>query len=63
MTRMNRNQHDHVLGMIERMQRDGTPEGAIHEAVRRAVKQDRPERRQRRRPGVLSLIRRRPSQA
>ena len=63
MTGMNRNQHDHLLGMIERMQRDGTPEDAIHEAVRRAVREDRPERRQRRRPGVLSLIRRRPSQA
>lgn len=63
MTMTNGDQHAHLLEMIERMQRDGKPEGAIHEAVRRAVKEDRPERRQRRRPGVLSLIRRRPSRA
>jgi hypothetical protein len=63
MNEIDRNKHDHLLEMIETMQRDGTPENAIHEAVRRAVREDRPERRQRRRPGVLSLLRRRPSQA
>ena len=63
MTRMNQNQHGHLLELIERMQRDGRPEAAIHEAVRRAVREDRQERRQRRRPGVLSRMRRRPSQA
>ena len=63
MTRKIRNQHDHLLAMIERMQRDGTPEDAIHEAVRQAVREDRPERRQTRRPDVLGLFRRQPSQA
>jgi hypothetical protein len=61
MTRMIRNQHDHLLGMIERMQRDGQPEGAIHAAVRQAVREDRPKRRERRRPDVLGLFRRRTS--
>ena len=46
MTRLTQREHDHVLQMIERMQRDGHPEHAIHDAVRRATRgEQRPERR------------------
>lgn len=59
MTRMIRAEHDHLLIMIEQMQREGQPEGAIHEAVRRATHGERPERRQTRRLERLRLFGRR----
>jgi hypothetical protein len=59
MTRMIRAEHDHLLMMIEQMQREGQPEASIHEAVRRATRGDRPERRQMRRLERLRLFGRR----
>lgn len=59
MTRMIRAEHDHLLIMIEQMQREGQPEAAIHEAVRRATHGERPERRQTRRLERLRLFGRR----
>jgi hypothetical protein len=63
MTKIPADEHDHLRLMIERLQRDGTPEAAIHEAVRRATDGDRPGRRERRRPDVLRLLGRRPSRS
>ncbi len=56
MTRMTPREHDHVLMMIEQMQRDGQPEAAIHEAVRRVTSAGRPERRPARRFERLRLF-------
>jgi hypothetical protein len=61
MTRITPDEHDHLRLMIETMQRDGRPEAAIHEAVRRAIESDRSRRRERRRPDVLRLLGRRPN--
>ena len=59
MTRMIRAEDDHLLMMIEKMQREGQPETAIHEAVRRATHGERPERRRQRRLRKLRLFGRR----
>jgi hypothetical protein len=49
-------EHQHLQIMIERMQREGHPERAIHDAVRQARRDDRslPERR----PSRFRLFRR-----
>ena len=60
MSRMPYHEHDHLRAMIERMQRDGRPEHAIHEAVRQASDRTHPGReRPARRPGRLGLFGRR----
>ena len=53
-------EHDHLRVLIERMQRDGQPENAIHEAVRQASSRT-PSGRKRppRRPGRFGLFCRR----
>jgi hypothetical protein len=58
MTKLTRTEHDHVLHMIETMQRNGHAESAIHDAVRRATRGERPERRDRR-GGLFRRLRRR----
>jgi hypothetical protein len=50
-------EHQHLQIMIERMQRDGVPERAIHDAVRQARRPDRGEPD--RRPFRFRLFRRR----
>jgi hypothetical protein len=50
-----RSEHVRLLVMIEEMERQGRPEHAIHDAVRRAVREDRAERR---RDGRASVLRR-----
>ncbi len=49
-------ENQHLLIMIERMQRDGYPEPLIHEAMRQARREDRS--RPRRRPTRFRLFRR-----
>ena len=51
MSRMPYHEHDHLRAMIDRMQRDGRPEAAIHEAVRQASDRTHPGRE---RPGSRS---------
>ena len=63
MTRMIRAEDDHLQMMIEQMQREGRPEAAIHEAVRRATHGERPERRQTRRLEKLRPFGRRQGRA
>ena len=58
MTNLTRREHDHVLQMIELMQRDGYPEHAIHDAVRRATRGERAERRRDGGRSVFRLFRR-----
>jgi hypothetical protein len=53
MSRTPNREHDRLRAMIERMQRDGVPERAIHEAVRRAVSEAHPERK----PGLAHVRR------
>lgn len=53
-------EHDHLRVMIEQLQRDGQPEHAIREAVRRASGRTRLRReRPARRPGRFGLFGRR----
>ncbi len=60
MSRMPYHEHDHLRALIERMQRDGRPEAAIHEAVRQASGRTHPGReRPARRPGRFGLFGRR----
>jgi hypothetical protein len=61
MSKLTRTEHDHVLHMIETMQRNGHAESAIHDAVRRATRGERPERPERRdrRGGLFRRLRRR----
>ena len=59
MTRMTDAELDHLLQMIERMQRDGHSEEAIHETVRRAARRTHPERRHRPPRDLLRGLRRR----
>ena len=61
MTRVTRDEHDHLRVMIEMMQRDGKAETAIHEAVRGATGDGRPQRRQGRRNVLGRVFGRRPS--
>lgn len=60
MSRVPDREHDHLRVLIERMQRDGMPERAIHEAVRQASGWTRSEReRPARRPSRFGLFGRR----
>jgi hypothetical protein len=59
MTPMTAAEHDHLLIMIETMQRAGHPEHAIHDAVRRSTRGPGPERRKRIRLERLRSIGRR----
>ena len=53
-------EHDHLRVLIERMQRDGHPEHAIHDAVRQATRGTQPGRaRPARRPRRFGLFGRR----